>query len=92
MYGGLSISEGIKSQILAFVGTINSEYTRVFSSCNPITKGNPNISVKDLKGILVSWIENYYHFDYNKKVLPDTIILYIEGVSLQESEVRIKNM
>lgn len=63
MYGGLSISKGIKSQTLAFVGTINSECTRVFSACKYITKGNQNISVKDLKRIYVSWIENYYQFD-----------------------------
>lgn len=33
MYGALSISKGSKGYTLAFVGTINSDCTRVFSDC-----------------------------------------------------------
>lgn len=33
MYGALSISKGSKGNTLAFVGTINSDCTKVFSDC-----------------------------------------------------------
>lgn len=33
MYGALSISKGKKGNTLAFVGTINSDCTKVYSEC-----------------------------------------------------------
>ncbi len=33
MYGAISISKGRQGNTLAFVGTINSDCTRVFSDC-----------------------------------------------------------
>jgi hypothetical protein len=89
MYGALSISKGDRGHTLAFVGTINSECTKVFSACKYGIKDKENIPVKDFEEIFINWAKSYYQL--NKKV-PGTIILYREGLSVQQTAAQIKNM
>lgn len=83
MYGALSLSKGKNGYTMAFVGTINDECTRVFSDCKVGIKDKENIPVKDLEDIYINWARNYYIFD-KKRVLPNVIVLYREGLSDQQ--------
>lgn len=89
MYGALSISKGDRGHTLAFVGTINSECTKVFSACKYGIKDKENIPVNDLQEIFVNWAKSYFQL---KRTVPGTIILYREGLSVQQTAVQIKNM
>lgn len=89
MYGALSISKGQKGHTLAFVGTINSECTKVFSACKYGIKDKENIPVKEFEEIFVNWAKSYYQL--NKKV-PNTIILYREGLSIQQTTAQVSKM
>lgn len=60
MYGALSISKGDKGHTLAFVGTINSQCTKVFSACKYGIKDKENIPVKDFEDIFINWAKSYY--------------------------------
>lgn len=90
MYGALSISKGDKGYTLAFVGTINSECTKVFSACKYGIKDKENIPVSEIKDIFVNWAKSYYQVN-NKKV-PDLIILYREGLSIPQTAAQIPKM
>ena len=79
MYGALSVSKGAKGFTLAFVGTINDQCTKVFSDIRMQIKRKEQIPVDLLEQIFINWAKTYYQTN-NKKV-PDTIILYREGLS-----------
>lgn len=89
MYGALSISKGEKGHTLAFVGTINSECTKVFSACKYGIKDKENIPVKEFEQIFINWAKSYYQL--NKKV-PGTIILYREGLSIPQTAAQVGKM
>lgn len=46
MYGALSISKSSKGYTLAFVGTLNSECTKVFSDCRTGIKDKEKVPVE----------------------------------------------
>lgn len=80
MYGAISLSKGTKGKFtLAFVGTINNECTKVFSDCKVDISSKDSIPVKDLENIFVEWAKSF--FQANNKKVPETIILYREGLS-----------
>lgn len=79
MYGAISMSKCAKGKYtLAFVGTIDPTFTKVYSSCKIGIETKEAIPVKDLESIFYDWAKTF--FMKNKKV-PDTIILYREGLS-----------
>ena len=73
MYGALSISKGKKGNTLAFVGTTNSECTKVYSECKVGIKDKENIPVEILEDMFVGWAKTFYLA--NKKT-PELIIFY----------------
>lgn len=89
MYGAMSISKNSHGgNTLAFVGTINSECTRVFSDCKRV--GNKeSIPSETIEQIFVNWAKTY--FQTNKKV-PDLIMLYREGLSIPQIEDQLPRM
>lgn len=90
MYGALSISKGDRGHTLAFVGTINSECTKVFSACKYGIKDKENIPVKDIEDIFVNWAKSYYQ--NNNRKAPELIILYREGLSIPQTAAQIPKM
>lgn len=90
MYGALSISKGEKGgYTLAFVGTINSECTKVFSACKYGIKDKENIPAKEFEEMFINWAKSYYKL--NKKV-PESILLYREGLSIEQTAAQISKM
>lgn len=79
MYGALSLSKGKGGFTLAFVGTINNQCTKVCSDVKLGIKKKEEIPVAVLEEIFVNWAKNFYKT--NGKKVPDTIILYREGLS-----------
>lgn len=90
MYGAMSLSKGKKGYTLAFVGTINSECTKVFSDCKIGIKDKENIPVDTLEEIYVSWAKHF--FQTNNKKVPDMIILYREGLSDKQAASQLPRM
>ena len=90
MYGALSISKGKKGFTLAFVGTINNECTKVFSDIKMNIKKKEEIPVATLEDLFINWAKSYYQTN-NKKV-PDTIILYREGLSDVQTKDQLPRM
>lgn len=90
MYGGLSISKSKKGgNTLAFVGTGNSECTKIYNQCKAGIKSKENISVEILEDMFVRWAKNF--FMSNKKA-PDIIMLYREGLSIPQIKDQIPRM
>lgn len=89
MYGALSISKGKKGNTLAFVGTINSECTKVYSDCKVGIKDKENIPVEILEDMFIGWAKSY--FLANKKT-PDLIIFYREGLSIPQIRMQLPKM
>lgn len=90
MYGALSISKGRKGYTLAFVGTINSECTKVFSDCKIGIKNKEDVPVDDLEKIFIEWAKSFYQT--NNKKIPDLIILYREGLSIPQLQAQLPKM
>ena len=89
MYGAISISKGSKGNTLAFVGTLNSECTRVFSDCRVGIKDKENIPVDYFEEIFISWAKAYYQ---HNKAVPDLILLYREGLSIPQIRAQLPMM
>jgi len=59
MYGAFSLSKGRKGFTLAFVGTLNSENTKVISYCKTGYKKKEDIPKVDFDAIFLNWAKNY---------------------------------
>jgi len=81
MYGAFSISKGKKGFTLAFVGTLNSENTKVYSFCKTGYKRKEDIPKADFDSIFTNWAKNYV---FENKEGPGVILIYREGLSVQQ--------
>ena len=88
MYGSFAISKGKKGFTLAFVGTTNNEFTRVFSYCKTGYKNKDTIPIEDFEQILVNWAKRYVLL--NKKG-PELIMIFREGLSIRQTERQVKD-
>ena len=79
MYGALSMSRGKNGFTLAFVGTIANDCTKVFSDVKLGIERKEEIPSVMLEDIFVNWAKNF--FQTNSRKVPETIILYREGLS-----------
>jgi hypothetical protein len=59
MYGAFSISKGKRGFTLAFVGTLNSENTKVYSMCKIGYKRKEDIPKADFDAIFLNWAKYY---------------------------------
>ncbi len=59
MYGALSLSKGKAGFTLAFVGTLNSQNTRVYNYCKLGFKKKEDIPEADFYTIFLNWAKNY---------------------------------
>lgn len=87
MYGGIAISKGKKGFTLAFAGTIDTNFTRVFTSCKTGYKTKEAIPQADYEAMFVNWARNYVSLN---KQGPELIIVYREGLSVQQIERQVK--
>jgi hypothetical protein len=88
MYGSFAISKGKKGFTMAFTGTVNNEFTKVFNYCKTGYKSKDNIPQADFETMLVNWAK--YYVGFNKKG-PELIIVYREGLSTQQMERQVKD-
>jgi hypothetical protein len=88
MYGAFSISKGKKGFTVAFVGTVNSECTKVVSYCKTGYKRKEDIPKADFDTIFLHWAKN---FVMENKEGPSMIMIYREGLSIPQIEVQIKS-
>lgn len=87
MYGAFSISKGPRGFTLAFVGTLNSENTKVFSMCKMGYKRKEDIPKADFDAIFYAWAKNYV---MENKEGPGIILIFREGLSLPQIEIQLK--
>jgi hypothetical protein len=59
---------------MAFVGTLNSSQTRIFSETR-LKKSMGEFSKEILVKIMLNWLRTYYDY-HNKKILPGILIFY----------------
>jgi hypothetical protein len=59
MYGAIAISKGKKGFTLAFTGTIDNSFTRVFTYCKTGYKSKEAIPQADYENAFVNWAKNY---------------------------------
>ena len=59
MCGAFAISKGKKGFTLAFTGSLDSTFTKVFSLCKTGYKSKENIPKADFELMLVTWAKNY---------------------------------
>jgi aubergine len=88
MYGSFAISKGKKGFTLAFTGTVNHEFTKVFNYCKTGYKNKETIPQADFELMLVNWAKHYVGF--NKKG-PELIMIFREGLSTQQIERQVKD-
>ena len=87
MYGAFAISKGKNGFTLAFNGTTDNSFTRGFSYAKTGYKNKESIPQADFEAILVNWARNYV--GVNKKG-PELIMIYREGLSIQQIERQVK--
>ena len=80
MYGALSISKNKQGYTLAFVGSINDDCTLVYSDVKVRLQDKEGIKVEVMQEMFINWARSYYR-QSGRKDVPDTIILYREGLS-----------
>lgn len=88
MYGAFSISKGKKGFTLAFVGTLNSENTRVFSFCKTGYPRKEAIPKNDFSQIYKDWAKSFVS---ENKCGPDLIMVYREGLSIPQIQLQLKD-
>lgn len=86
MYGAFSISKGKKGFTLAFVGTLNSENTKVINYCKTGYKRKEDIPKADFDTIFLNWAKSYVQ---ENKVAPSIIMVYREGLSIPQIKVQL---
>ena len=59
MYGSFAISKGKKGFTLAFTGSIDNSFTRVFTFCKTGYKSKEGIPQADFEEMFVNWAKNY---------------------------------
>lgn len=87
MCGGIAISKGKRGFTLAFVGTIDTNFTRVFTWCKTGYKSKEAIPTADYEAMFINWARNYVSIN---KQGPELIIVYREGLSVQQIERQVK--
>lgn len=87
MYGAFSISKGPKGYTLAFVGTLNSVSSKIFTYCKTGYKSKEDIPKADFEAALTKWAQNYFKENQDG---PEVIIVYREGLSIPQIEVQLK--
>ena len=87
MYGSVAISKGKKGYTLAFTGTIDKSFTKVFNYCKTGFKNKEDIPQKEFEEIYVNWAKNFVSLN---KEGPQLIIVYREGLSIQQTEKQVK--
>jgi aubergine-like protein len=87
MYGAIAISKGKKGFTLAFAGTIDTNFTRVFTFCKTGYKAKEVIPQADYEAMFVNWARSYVSIN---KQGPELIIVYREGLSIQQIERQVK--
>lgn len=87
MYGAFSLSKGKKGFTLAFVGSLNTKNTKVFSQCRIGYKRKEQIPQADFDSIFLNWAKNYVQ---ENKAGPDLIMIYREGLSIPQIQVQLK--
>lgn len=85
MYGALAINKIKKGYVLSFVGTINSECTKVFSFCKIIP--DKNVPKDILEHIFIVWAKTFFKA---VKFSPSIILIYREGLSDSQLEKQIQ--
>lgn len=76
--GGIAIYHKLinrKDSCAAFVGTIDNEFTKYFSSAKLMP--NNAQSIDAMQDIMIKWIRSYFK---KNNTLPDTLIVYRDGV------------
>lgn len=73
MYGAIAISKGKKGFTLAFVGSLDQNFTKVFTFCKTGFKSKENIPQAEYENIFVNWARNYVA---TNKVGPELILVY----------------
>lgn len=86
MYGSFAISKGKKGFTLAFVGSIDPNFTKVFCYCKTGYKNKENIAQADFEAMFVNWAK--YYVAANKEG-PQLIIIYREGLSEQQTKKQV---
>ena len=59
MYGAFAISKGKKGFTLAFTGTIDNSFTKVFNYCKTGYKSKESIPQADFELAMINWAKNY---------------------------------
>jgi len=86
MYGSFAISKGKKGFTLAFVGTLDANFTKVFCYCKTGYTTKENIAQADFENLFVNWAKNYVALN---KEGPQLIIVYREGLSEQQTRRQV---
>lgn len=88
MYGAFAISKGKKGFTLAFNGSLDQNFTKCFSYAKTGYKNKESIPQADFEAMLVNWAKSYV--GENKKG-PELILVYREGLSVQQIERQVKS-
>jgi len=73
MYGGIAISKGKKGFTLAFTGTLDNAFTKVFTYCKTGYQSKEAIPQADFETIFVNWAKKYCSLN---KEGPQLIIVF----------------
>lgn len=87
MYGSIAISKGKRGFTLAFTGTTDNTFTKVWTYAKTGYKNKENIPQADFETIFVNWARNYVQAN---KDGPSLIVVYREGLSIQQIQRQVK--
>ena len=88
MTGSFSISKGKKGFTLAFVGTTNPELTKVFNYCKVGFPSKESIPIAEYESVFKNWARSYV---LANKAGPESIIVFREGLSVEQIKTQVKN-
>jgi hypothetical protein len=84
---GIASSKGKQGTFIGFVATTNPDLTHIITDCKEV-KSRDSVSSALFQSMFTSWIQNY--FIKNQKVLPNTLIIYREGLNDVQAQHQIE--
>lgn len=88
MYGGISFSKIRKGYSVSFVGTINNQCSQVFGHGKTGNDSKEAIPSIVFEKMFIEWAKSYF---MKEKKVPETIILYHEGMSSPQTLSQLRN-
>lgn len=86
MHGAFSISRGRKGFTLAFVGSLNNSFTKVYNQCIVGYPKKEDIPSADYQAIFLGWAKSYVEENNDA---PSMIMVYREGLSMAQAGAQV---